>query len=497
MNGFLGQLTKNAFIALRKLQWRLHLRFPNSFPDTIENRKFHKEHDAKENIISQVPLDEDLRQSAVWGVELYGPKEISALYEGLEKLGWAGSRFGLEDSDCLEWVRRARQYGHTGKRNLSIVYRQKEKGPGRDYFAPMPDVCNYLLVSIYQITPSLTAVHVYFVLSDESTKIYESILNKDRKTYYQKVRGRKGYLIPGVLNQKRDLIEKARLERAHIASSWFSQHLPGLFSSGPLINELPTGELILMNNYAALKDPREDKQSEKKWPDVLGVDQWLDGWVHQKYEGYGLIIDARHSIKKYHCTVALRTSSIPDDYYLFGNNRDRGAYDAIVYQDLGGIAVRLAALSYIREIGRRIREAREAVSQSSKNRSELINTLDQLENFYRDTAGDPAIAEELSKVKKHDFDFDCTNFLNKNLRRNGKVELPTALYKTTRRISKNVHNDGRSARQLFQEFSSTLSTRESIHAQQKMEFLTITAILIACLSLIVAAIGVYVSGVSK
>jgi hypothetical protein len=497
MNGFLGQLMKNASIALRKLQWRLHLRFPNIFPDALENRKFYKEHDAKENIISQVPLDEDLRQSAVWGVELYGPKEISALYEGLEKLGWAGSRFGLPDSDCLEWVRRARQYGHTGKRNLSIVYRPKEKGPGRDYFAPMPDVCNYLLVSINQITPSLTAVHVYFVLNDESTKLYESILNEDRKTYYQKVRGRKGYLIPGVLNQKRDLIEKARLERAHIASGWFSQHLPGLFSGGPLIDELPTGELILMNNHAALKGPKEDKQSDKKWPDVLGIDQWLDGWVHQKYEGYGLIIDGRHNIKKYHCTVTLRTSSIPDDYYLFSNGRDRGAYDAIVYQDLGGIAVHLAASSYIKEIGRRIREIRETVSQASNNRLALIDTLDQLETFYRETIGDPAIAEELSKLEKHDFEFDCTKFVTRNLRRGEKVELPTALYKLTKRISKNVHADGRSARQLFQEFSSTLSTRESIRTQQKMERLTIVAIFIACISLVVAAIGVYVSGTGK
>ncbi|MFC6199418.1 hypothetical protein [Ponticaulis profundi] len=497
MNGFLDQLTKNASIALRKIQRRLHLRFPNIFPDDLESRKFYKEHDAKENIISQVPLDEDLRQSAVWGVELYGPKEISGLYEGLEKLGWAGSRFGLPDSDCLEWVRRARQYGHTGKRNLSIVYRHKEKGPGRDYFAPMPDICNYLLVSINQITPSLTAVHVYFVLNDDATKLYESILNEDRKTYYQKVRGRKGYLIPGVLNQKRDLIEQARLKRAHIASGWFSQHLPGLFSGGPLIDELPTGELILMRNHAALKDPKEDKQLEIKWPDMLGIDQWLDGWVNPTYEGYGLIIDSRHGLKKYHCIVTLRTSSVPDDYYLFRNGRDRGVYDAIVYQDLGGIAVHLAASSYIKEIGRRIREIRETVSQASNNRLALIDTLDQLETFYRDTIGDPAIAEELSKLGKHEFEFDCTKFVTRNLRRGEKVELPTALYKLTKRISENVHADGRSARQLFQEFSSTLSTRESIRTQQRMERLTIVAIFIACISLAVAAIGVYVSGTGK
>lgn len=153
MKSLRNQMIRNSHEALRKLQQRLHFRFPNLFRDIPENRTFLKDHDAKENILSRVPLDEELRHAAIWGVELYGPKEISTLYENLEKLGWAGSRFGLPDSDIIEWVRRVRRYGYTGERNLGVVYRPKEKGPGRDYFAPMPDVCEYLIISLYQISP--------------------------------------------------------------------------------------------------------------------------------------------------------------------------------------------------------------------------------------------------------------------------------------------------------------------------------------------------------
>lgn len=479
MKSLRNQIIQNSLEALRKLQRRLHFRFPNLFRDTPENRTFLKDHDAKENSLSKIPLDEELRQAAIWGVELYGPKEISTLYENIEKLGWAGSRFGIPDSDILEWVRRARRYGHTGSRNLGVVHRPKEKGAGRDYFSPMPNACKYLLVSVNQISPSLTAIHVYFVLNEASSKLYETILNTDRKTLYRRFKGRKGYSIPGVLNQKREFIEKARLERAHIASSWFAQHLPGLFCGGPLVNELPTGELITMNNHVSLKDPKERKDEEPKWPDLLGIDRWFDGWLHPKHEGFGLILDEQRNNKKYHSIVTLTTGRLPDDHYLFSNGRDWGAYNAIVYQELGGIAIRLAASDYLKEIGRRIRDAREGVGEASKNRVALIKTLDRLEAFYRDSIGDPAIAEELSGLKEHHFERDCTKFVSKTLSRSETVELPSALHNMTNRIADSVHTDGRSARQLFQEFASTLSTRESIRAQRRMEILTIVAIVIA------------------
>jgi hypothetical protein len=480
---------QNASKALRKLQRELHFKFPNLFLDFPENRAYHKEIDAKENGLSKVPLDEELRQSAIWGVDLYGPKEISTLYENIEKLGWAGSRFGIPDSDVLEWVRRARRYGYTGPRNLGVVYRPKEKGPGRDYFSPMPNACKYLLVSVNQITPSLTAIHVYFVLNEESSKLYETILNTDRRTFYRRFKGRKGYSIPGVLNQKKELIEKARLERAQIASSWFAQHLPGLFSGGPLVDELPTGELITMNNHVALKDPKEDKGEELKWPNLLGIDRWFDGWLHPKHDGFGLILDEERNNKKYHSIVTLTTSRLPDDHYLFSSGRDWGAYNAIVHQELGGIAIRLAASDYLKEIGRRIRDARESVGQASKNRVTLIDTLDRLETFYRDAIGDPAIAEELSRLEEHHFKWDCTKFVSKTLSRSETVELPSALHNMTNRIADSVHADGQSARQLFQEFASTLSIRESIRAQRRMEILTIFAIVIAVIGAVIGVTG--------
>ena len=491
MKGLRDQLLENALEAFRKLQWRLHLRFPNLFPYVHENRVFRRDRDAKENRLSKVPLDDELRQASVWGVELYGPKEISVLYENLAKLGWAGCRFDMPETDVLEWLRRMRRYGHTGQRNLGVVYRQKDKGAGRDYFAPMPDACEYLLVSVNQITPSLTAIHVHFVLNEDSSKIYESILNTDRKTIYRRFKGGKGYSVPGVLNQKREIIEKARLERARMASSWFAHHLPGLFSGGPLVDELPTGELITMKNHDALKDPAEKKDEDTEWPNLLGINLWFDGWLHPKHEGFGLILEEQRNHKKYHSIVTLKTSSLSDDDFRFTNGRGLGAYNKIVYEDVGGIAIYLAASSYLREIGRRIRETREGIGQASKNRLSLINTLDRLEAFYRDSIGDPAIAEELSGLDERHFEWDCTKFISRNLSRSDTVELPSTLCSFTNRIADGVHAEGRSARQLFQEFASTLSTRESIRAQQKMERLTIAAIVIASISVLIAGSSLY------
>jgi hypothetical protein len=497
MKNLHNRIKGNAQKALQKLQRRLHFRFPHLFADIPENRAFLKENDEKENLVSKVPLDEELRQSAIWGVELYGPKEMSSLYANLEKLGWAGSRFDMPDSDILEWLRQVRRYGYIGERNLGVVYRPQEKGLGREYFAPIPITCEYLLVSFKQISPSLTAIHVHFVLNEESSKIYENILNTDRKTLYRRLKGRRGYSMPGVLNQKRELIETARLERAHIASRWFEQNLPGVFSGGSLVDELPTGELITMNNHVALKDPKEDKEEEPKWPDLLGVDRWFDGWLHPKNQGFGLILDERRNTKRYHSIATLTINCLPEDHYLFRSGRDQGAVNAFVYRELSGIATRLAASDYLKEIGRRIRDIREGVGKASRNRVALLETLDRLEAFYRDAIGDPAIAEELSGLKDRDFKWDCTRFVSQTLSRNEPVELPSMLHNLTSQIADNVHADGRSARQLFQELASTLSTRESIRAQQRMECLTKVAVAIAIISLFVAALGVYLGVTGK
>lgn len=486
MKNFGGRLFQRVRHLLKELHTRVHFRFPNLVPDVPENKIFHKEKDAEENQESKVPLEEDLRQAAVWGVELYGPKEIATLYEGIERLGWAGGRFGIPDSDVLEWVRRVRRYGHGGSRDLGVVCRPKEKGAGREYFSPMPDTCKYLLISINQITPSLTAVLVYFVLNKETAKIYETILNTDRKTFYKRLKGRSGYSIPGVLNQKGDMIEKARLQRADIASSWFAQHLPGMFSGGALINELPTGELIAMNSHVSFKNTEDDhdRGKGKTWAHLLGVNRRFDGWLHPEHAGFGLILDERRENKKYHSIVTLTTSALPDDLYLFSNGRSWGAYHAFVYGQIKGVAIRLAASNYLSEIGRRIRDARECVGQASRSRVAISQTLNQIEGFYRSAIGDPAIAEEMSGLDESEFDWDCTKFVSADRDFKDTLELPSALHKMTKRIADGVHAEGRSARQLFQEVATTLSTRESIRAQRRMETLTILAI-------VVAGIGVY------
>lgn len=463
----------------------LHFRFPKSFLDTPENRAFFEKADQEENITSKVTLDEKLRQSSIWGVELYGPKEVSALYENLERIGLTGSPFLLPEKDVIEWLWKARRYGHVGQRNLGVVHSRNIKRVGQDYYAPVPEFCEYLIVSINQITPSLTAVHVCFVLTEGASKRYESILNTDRKTTYRSLQGRKGYSISGVLHQKREAIQNARLERARIASDWFARHLPGLFSSGALVDELPTGELITLRNHTAFIPPGEDSDPDLRWSNLLGIDRWHEGWRHPKHEGFGLILDEQSNIKRYHSIAILKTSAIPDDHYMFNGRRDKSAYDTIAYHALGGIAIHLATLSYLREIGRRIREAREGIGQASKDRRSLIKTLDQLEAFYRNAIGDPAIAAELAAIQKNQFDFYCENFSSKNIRGDKVFELPDVLHRQTIQLAENVRADGVSARQLFQELASTLSARESIRAQKRMELLSILAVVIAGISLFI------------
>ena len=484
-HSLINRASESISSALRKMQLQLHFKFPNLIPDSLENRAYRTERDAKDNLQSQIPLDEELRQACIWGVELYGPKEISTFYANIEKLGWARDRFQMPDRDVLEWVRQARLYGATGDRNIGVVYRPEERGVGRDYFAPMPDNCDYLIVSVSQITPSLTAVRVCFVLNEKAAKRYETILNTALKTIFRRHPGQKGYSIPSVLNQKKEKLDEARIESTRMASLWFSQHLPGLFSGSQLVEKLPTGELITMKDHVALKDPREDNGERTKWANLLGIDQWFDGWHHPKLPNCGLILNERHNDKRNHSVVTLTTNELSDEDLGVYNSRDRGSYCAIIYNSMSGVSVRLAATDYLKEIGRRVRVARESISQNSRDRSRLINTIDRLETFYREAIGDPSIATELAILKQHDFDWDCEKFTRKRLDNDKTIELPKALRRFTKKLAQDVLADGASARQLFQEFASTLSTRESIHTQKKMERLTIVAIGIAALSLLI------------
>ena len=108
----------------RKMVWPLHARYPNVIPNPHgENKTYYREHDAETNAKSALDEGVSLRLGCIMVSEVFGPNEIEALYDGLEKIGWDRERTPLRDGSNIDWLKEQRLYGSEGTMPLGRIHR--------------------------------------------------------------------------------------------------------------------------------------------------------------------------------------------------------------------------------------------------------------------------------------------------------------------------------------------------------------------------------------
>ena len=234
---------------------------------------------SEQNLRTTPPEDERIALRCLWAVEFYSPSHIDGLVGGLRKIGWSGERDLFESEDPVSWLSRTRRHGDGGWKTLGFLV-----SPGADKDltgvvrnGPLPDGVEYCHASIAVLTPSLVAVAVCFTFSQEKSTVFEDVLRRDRQPISKKTqRGWEHYLPP---SQKGNDVRQARKELVALAAAWFSDNLPGIFSSGLMSSDVPTCELLTLRQAEPIPCKTDDDPVAREYLMMLGVYWGTDSWV--------------------------------------------------------------------------------------------------------------------------------------------------------------------------------------------------------------------------
>lgn len=470
---------------IRTLRWRVYWLAPNLIRIHNRDDEFERKREKESNEAGRVPEEDELRVRVVWGVEVFGPNEIEGLYKALKSLGWNAGFVRSEEENALRWVQQQRTYGCGGSYNVGLVVRKSEKRRwiGAPSEAELPNGADHLLVRIYQVTPAITCVVVGFVLDDEAARRYETELNMDRRARHErKKRWSLSYLEPS--HQKQQAIASARDELRYSICDWFSQTIPGYFATHGVRKNLPFAELLTTAEDDIFAERAIKRDFD--WRRILANTSKHDIWTSNDIPALKFVLKRSEfvEVSRNWIVASVSMAALPQDSVkTYGG----GAYGvaSLCHEALDGLLAYFGVSSYLSELSRDLKVAREELNLSKSSRR-TIEVIERIQRFFDGNVGIPVAARELRDVTKRSgwLAYYCGRFMaadwsDKSRTRDFANDLQTNLHRTASALIE----DESSTREHFEQLSTVLSIRESIRAQRRMELVAVLALVVATITL--------------
>ncbi len=478
-----------------KILRRLHYRFPNFAPlQNKEDRQYVHERDLTKNIESRVPPEEELRQRALWGIEIFGPAEIDALYSALKRLAWDEDHFRNPTSGPLKWISEQRMYGSGGSLNLGRIQRRGQGNfisLGRE--GPIPDAIDYINGYVHQISPSITALIFCFVIKDSQAVGYETALATDQATKYEANWRRGGYSGLGVEHLKMRAVEAERARSRKIVIDWFEEHLPGFFSRAEDGNRLPTAELITSLHEPLLPTTLDGKRKEPAWVNYLKSYRFRTTWTLKDFEGLSLAWDEAEDGNRFHTLINLRTALLNDKHLEHISGGDKHSYVTFVSEHVEGVLLHNAVSFALREVIRTLRLTRDNLTTESNSHREVLLALKHIKKFFDQSIGLPTMTSELVTKSEtdHFYRWDCGEFLSEPWQAGEPpIKIAETLRANTHYLASRAMAQEKETRGHLEQICTILSTQQSVRTQKRMEIVTYVATIVAVASLFVALMSV-------
>lgn len=481
----------------RRIVWPIHARFPSIVPNPYgDNKEYHRERDIKSN--AETALDEDvsLKLSCIMVSEIFGPNEIETLYDGLEKIGWDSERVPVREGSNVDWLKKQRLYGTEGRMPLGWINRPSEvkKYVGVRYTAEYPKEFSTLLVNISQLTPSTTCLSVGFVLTDEASHEYASAINRPAKTTYVPKRSSNAYSIMGVEHVKEERVRLVRQKYRNLGTAWLSKNFPGFFSQHCEHSHFPTAEFLSLEGFTPFDRDAQKDRGWQHWSRFVNIDYEFGSWTCTSVPSLKFSIDAgRRDNNPNHMTVALRWDTLTEEDTKTYGGDSLGSRSYFANERLEGIIARYALASYLRELIRSLKEARQSLSARSKTRRS-ISEVEKISAFFRRSIGVPSIAREVLALSENDasFRWNATGF-TQQVRPDSEetFEIKDGLKSFLGRLSRQLLEEDQDTREFLNQLSSAMGTKESISAQRRMEGVAWWALIVAAISMFVAIYTVF------
>ncbi|MCE4297238.1 hypothetical protein [Xanthomonas hortorum] len=470
------------------IHWRVYCLFPRIIGCPYDRSALREaEHDAKQNQDSYVPPESKLRCDMVWGVELYGPDEIEQLYGGLKKLGWRSVASSHADNFAHQRVRQMRIRDSSGWINIGVVM-----PPGRnrhfmpiDNHAKLPESVESLVVRVYQVTPSLTAVAIAFRLNEAAARKYEERLNASLRTIHRRLKGTWQIEHWGPVNQKQEAVRDVREALRSMVKTWFSNHIPGYFCGTH--SAMPTMELVVGRGLCSTEGGKRMQTGWRSWQALVAESRSRDNWVSDKYPGLELAFYEDYEVD-FGIHLLLRADP---DYFTkdvaLGTDLTNGSCGSFWDDTFNETLVHCATIELLRSQTRLVRAVRERMKLVRTGRSHVSRTLSEIGSFFDQTLGSPSVLRELRALSKdvHSYQQSCANLTAPPwYASDSPNELHQAIRRTVRDHSKQLIVEEADLRGHVGQLASILSVRESIAVQRWMLGLAIVALIVAVGSLV-------------
>lgn len=233
---------------------------------------------------SSPPADERLAIQMVCVVEMYTPVQAGKLPQRLAELGFRHDRASWWDGPDI--VRDIRGTSGEAWVNLGIVV---PEGRARsDCVETELQGLTAGFLSLHALTPSITALRVFFILDDERTKELDAAARRTDQRATGRLTSR-GYTIEPPANIKRSELLDVRRRARDLGASWIAANLPGFFASRR--QPMPTAQVISTETGT-----RAGAASRDQYLRLAGIDYWPPYvWVSDEIGGWSITHDGEDS----------------------------------------------------------------------------------------------------------------------------------------------------------------------------------------------------------
>ncbi|MEH6662031.1 MAG: hypothetical protein V7679_10315 [Parasphingorhabdus sp.] len=225
----------------------MHRQLPILFDHPNATRKNYEEnHKNRMDVFPGKADNSKLR--FIWSIDFLTPSSLAETKKRLLKLGWEDSSKDRESP--MDWLSAARNERYRqGWKNLGYITRNPTTFFNQGHHQQsksLPGIFSSAKVSLFSVSPALSAIVICFVLEENEWKTYDKICGLHLLTEFES-RTRLSTSIISPLHQKQRLIKKSRAHFQALIHQWFRVEFPGIFSSKE-DSEIPCVEFLELNS---------------------------------------------------------------------------------------------------------------------------------------------------------------------------------------------------------------------------------------------------------
>jgi hypothetical protein len=423
---------------------------------------------------------------------------MNRLVEKLRNLGWDRDHYHDPKMNPVNWLKGLRRFQSGGAwLNLGFLHPPHSTSTLGFYSrtSALPADIEYANAWMYSVTPSLICIVVCFALDEDKSGMFDRSLRADRQTFATEAGSGTQYHEPW--KQKSDEIGNLRARISSELLSWFSANLPGLFSSGLLDGNIPTCELITLQDGNPFPSLAKEEGPPPEYLRLLGVSHDLEAWKSKSIPSLKFSVSQGWSTSPQHHSILAAnvnrlTESIPDGYS--GECRPNRIHfvDSMMWKLIAIWAILPMFEGYTQHLSR----VRSSTTLSNTSLQPPVRVLESLGRHISYSVDIAAVTAELATHAERQLarshDIDPFEPCNPEIYRE-KLSLSDYLNQVIGKQASWLQETDVSIRSHLTQYGALIGATESVRVQKSVTFLTWVLVMLAIATLVAPLLPAIIS----